>query len=161
MEQLNHRIKTALDEGRILIIGAQILVGLQFRSVFEQGFQKLAPHAKYAELGGLAVLLVAILLLMWPAAYHQIVENGEDNMRVNDFVTAVMDVALLPFSLALSLNFLIATELLFGRKQAIAAAGLVLLVALFFWYGIEAIRRAQRERKGKSTENMTKENDNQ
>jgi len=161
MEQLNHKIKTALDEGRILIIGAQILLGLQFRSAFEQGFQKLAAHAKYAELGALAVLLVAIVLLMWPAAYHQIVENGEDNLRVNNFVTKVMGVALLPFALALSLNFFIVTELLFGRTQAIIAGGLSLLTALFFWYGIEALRRAHHERERTGQNKMTKEHEQQ
>src|SRR4051794_4418826 len=113
MGQLNHKIKTALDEGRILIIGAQILLGLQFRSAFEPGFKKLEPHAKYAELGGLAVLLIAIALLMWPAVYHQLVENGEDNMAVNNFATTVMAFALLPFSLALGVNFFIGTEVLF------------------------------------------------
>ena len=41
MAKLKDKIKTALDEGRMLVLGAQILVGFQYRAVFEPVFEKL------------------------------------------------------------------------------------------------------------------------
>ena len=41
MTKLSDKVKTALDETRMLILGVQILVGFQFRTVFEDGFDQL------------------------------------------------------------------------------------------------------------------------
>jgi hypothetical protein len=156
MAQLKDKVKTTLDEGRILIIGAQVLLGFQFRSMFETGFEKLPEHAKYIKLGGLGLLLLAVTLLMWPGAYHQIVEDGEDTHDLNRFATAVMGVALLPFALALGADFFVGTESLFGRTQGIIGGVLATLVALFFWYGLEMMKRGEREPEVKEKKEMSK-----
>jgi hypothetical protein len=156
MAQLKDKIKTTLDEGRILIIGAQVLLGFQFRSIFEPGFEKLPEHAKYVKLGALGLLLLAVTLLIWPGAYHQIVEDGEDTHSLNRFATAVMCVALLPFALALGADFSVGAEFLFGRTQGLIAGASATLVALFFWYGLEAMRRSGREPEVKEKREMAK-----
>src|SRR5881275_2090918 len=99
MAQLKDKVKNTLDEGRILIIGSQVLIGFQFRSVFEPGFEKLSLHAQYLKLGGLGLMLLALALLIWPGAYHQLTEDGEDTESVHRFATAVLGVAVLPFAL--------------------------------------------------------------
>src|SRR4051794_18466132 len=53
MAQLKDKVKTTLDEGRILVIGAQVLLGFQLRAILETGFEKLPEHAKYMKLGGI------------------------------------------------------------------------------------------------------------
>src|SRR5918911_4031692 len=141
MAQLKDKIKTTLDEGRMLVLGAQVLLGLQFRAIFEHGFQQLSAHAKYIKLGGLGLMLLAITLLMWPGAYHQIVEDGEDTEELHRFATVVMGIALLPFALGLGGDFFVGAEFLFGRTQGVVAGAAALAVALFFWYGLEALRR--------------------
>ncbi|HEY0546506.1 MAG TPA: DUF6328 family protein [Pyrinomonadaceae bacterium] len=157
MAQLKDKVKTTLDEGRILIIGAQVLLGFQFRAILETGFEKLPEHAKYMKLGGLGLLLLAVSLLIWPGAYHQIVEDGEDTHELNRFATVVMGVALLPFALGLGVDFFIGAESLFGRTQGIIAGGAALIVALFFWYGLEVIRRGARETEVKEKKEMSKQ----
>lgn len=122
-----------------------MLLGLQFRSVLENGFERLPEDAKYTKLCGLGLMLLAVTLLMWPGAYHQIVESGEDTRDVQRFATAVMCIALLPFALGLSADFFISAESLFVLTTGLVAGALALAVALFFWYGIEAMRRAGRE----------------
>ncbi|MCA1634118.1 MAG: DUF6328 family protein [Acidobacteria bacterium] len=144
MTELKDKIKTTLDEGRLLILGSQVLLGFQFRSVFEKGFEKLPLHAQYVKLGGLGLMLTAGALLMLPGAYHQIVEDGEDTHELHRFATAVMSLALLPFALGLGADFFVAVESLFGRTQGIVAGVAASLVALFFWYGLEALRRGER-----------------
>lgn len=159
MAQLKDKIKTTLDEGRMLILGSQVLLGLQFRSAFEKGFEKLPQHAQYLKLGGLGLMLMAIMLLMWPGAYHQIVEDGEDTHELHHFATAVMGIALLPFALGLGADFFVGTELLMGRTQAIIAGALAATVALFFWYGWEAIGRQTHGHKIEEKKEMSNKED--
>jgi len=159
MSQLKDKVKTTLDEARMLILGAQVLLGFQFRSTFEKGFDKLPEHAKYVKFGGLALLLLAVTLLMWPGAYHQIVEDGEDTHELQRFATAVMGVALLPFALGLGADFFVGAESLFGLTRGVVAGALALLAALFFWYGVEAMRRAGREPEVEERKEMSKQKD--
>ena len=56
--QLSKKIKTALDETRMLILGAQILLGFELRAAFSEGFDKLPDHARDIE---------AIALMLSPA----------------------------------------------------------------------------------------------
>jgi cytochrome bd-type quinol oxidase subunit 2 len=159
MAQLKDKVKTTLDEGRMLILGAQVLLGFQFRSTFEKGFDKLPEHAKYMKFGGLGLLLLAVTLLMWPGAYHQIVEDGEDTHDLQRFATVVMGVALLPFALGLGADFFVGAESLFSLTQGVVAGAAALAVALFFWYGMEALRRAGREAEVEEKKEMSKQKD--
>ena len=157
MAKLKDKIKTTLDEGRMLILGSQVLLGFQYRSIFETGFEKLPEHAKYLKLGGLGLMLTAVALLMWPGAFHQIVEKGEDSERLHRFATGVMCIALLPFALGLGIDFFVATEHLAGRTPGIITGIGASLVALFFWYGLETLRRQEREPRVKEKQAMEDE----
>jgi hypothetical protein len=139
----------------MLILGSQVLLGFQFRSTFEPGFEKLPEHARYLKLCGLGLMIVAVMLLIWPGAYHQLAEEGEDTPDVHRFATAVMSIALLPFALGLGTDFFMSAELLFGRTQGIIAGVLATMVALFFWYGIEALRRRHHRHEGKEEKEMS------
>jgi len=77
--ELSKKVKIALDETRMLILGAQILLGFQFRGPFSDGFDQLPTGARY--LAGLALgLMVCVVgLLIAPGPYHRIVEGGADS----------------------------------------------------------------------------------
>ncbi len=62
--ELHKKLKTALDENRILILGSQILVGFQFRGVFRDAYEQLPAHARYADGVALLLMLVAAGLLI-------------------------------------------------------------------------------------------------
>jgi cytochrome bd-type quinol oxidase subunit 2 len=159
MAQLKDKIKTTLDEARMLILGSQVLLGFQFRSAFEKGFEKLPEHAKYLKFGGLGLMILAVMLLMWPAAYHQLVEEGEDTHELHHFATAVMGLALLPFALGLGADFFVGTEFLMGRTQGLIAGIAATAVALFFWYGMEAMFRSGRQHEVKEKREMSRKED--
>jgi hypothetical protein len=40
-EKVDRKLKTALDETRLLILGVQILLGFEFQCVFQDGFDGL------------------------------------------------------------------------------------------------------------------------
>jgi hypothetical protein len=159
MAKLKDRVQTALQEGRILILGAQVLLGFQYRSIFEKGFEQLPEHAQYLKLCGLGLMIVAVGLLMLPGAYHRIVEEGEDTEHFHNFVSRVLGVALLPFALGLGLDFFVAGEKLASSTVGIVSGVAATLMALFFWYGWEAIRKPSREPRIEEKKDMEESNE--
>jgi DMSO reductase anchor subunit len=147
MTKLKNKVGNALMEGRMLVLGAQVLLGFQFRSVFEQGYEKLPLVSQVLKLGGLGLLTVAVGLLIAPAAYHRIVERGEDTEELHRFTTRMMDWALLPFALGLGIDLYVAAGQVAGRKAGVVAGALGLIAALFFWYFLGFYtKRARAER---------------
>ena len=157
MAQIKDKVQNALDEVRILILGSQVLLGFQFRSVFEPGFEALPAHARYLKFGGLGLMTFAVGLLMAPGAYHQIVERGEDSQRIHQFTTAIAEIALLPFALGFGIDMFVAAEKVMSVALAFVVGLLTTMVALFFWYGIEAMRKAEHEPETMEVEAMEKQ----
>ena len=148
--KLPEKVKIALEETRILILGAQILLGFGFRGVFDDRFDELPAYARYADGVGVGLLVCAIGLLIAPGPYHRIVEEGQDSGRLHRFTTVIADLALLPFALALGIGLFVGTEGMFPRGGVSAAAGAIGAgLALALWYGLPQLRKrfvGERER---------------
>jgi hypothetical protein len=144
---LHGKVKNALDEARILVLGAQVLLGFQYRAFFEQGYEKLGPAERAFELLALFALLLTIGALFLPVARHRIVEGGFDSARLHRFILAVMPVVLLPFAVGLSLDMAVAGNRIAGPWSGAASGVLTLLVAVGFWYGHFAHRARNEEEK--------------
>jgi Family of unknown function (DUF6328) len=144
MAKLKNRIRSVLDEARMLVLAAQIVLGLQFRSFFEAGFDKLPLVTRLLKTAGLGALLVALGLLIAPAAYHRLVERGEDSEELHAYASRLLKWALLPFALGLGLDLFVAGEKVLGRKWGVAAGLLTLVLAVFFWYVLELYMRRER-----------------
>jgi hypothetical protein len=56
--ELGKKVKIALDETRILILGAQILVGFQFRGAFQTVFDQLPAWSRYLHATALLLMIV-------------------------------------------------------------------------------------------------------
>ena len=141
MSELRQKIKTAVNETRIMVLGCQILLGFQFRSVFEEGFDRLPAYDLAADVAALALTLVVLASVIAPSAFHRIAESGEDSGRLHRFTNVMAAFALLPFAVSFGLDLFIATDRVHGPAIGIAASALVFGVALFFWYGLEFWRR--------------------
>ena len=153
MANLGHKVKTALDESRMLILGASVLLGFQYRAPFESGFASLTPTSQYLKMAGLWILLIAIALIMSPGSYHRIVWQGNDSKDLHDFTTRVMDVALLPFLTALGIEFYVVVGRFLGQAGGVTAGTMTAAAALFFWYGPALVRRQKdRQKRGSSRE---------
>ena len=144
MAKIKDKVENALNEARMLVLGAQVLVGFQFRSVFEPGFDGLPLPSQLLKLVGLGLLLLALALIISPAAYHRLVEQGEDTHEIHRYTTKLMTWALLPFSLGLGIDFYVATQKVFNWKAGVAAGLFGTLLAASFWYFLEFYRRRER-----------------
>ena len=140
MTKLNKKIKTALDESRILVLGSQIVLGFQFRAFFEKSFATMTDQSRYLQLGGLFLLLASIGLLMWPSSYHRLVRGGEDASDIHSFTTSVMNIALLPVVFVFTIDIYLVTSRVWGTFSGIASGVSVGAIALF-WYGLGLISR--------------------
>src|SRR5437016_2089788 len=96
--RVKDQIETAINEARTLVLVVHILVGFDLQAPFGERFSQLPWHSQEAKLAGLSLQLVALALLLWPAAYHRIVAHGRDSQRVKEFLTGVLWAALLPFA---------------------------------------------------------------
>ena len=69
------KAKLSLDEARLLVLGAQILVGFQYRSFLEPAFIRLPPLSQDLRMVSSGLMLGTMLLLMWPISFHEIFER--------------------------------------------------------------------------------------
>ncbi len=143
MAQLKDKITHVLDESRMLVLGAQVIVGLQYRSIMEKGFESLPFVTQLLKLCGLFAMLVSIALLIAPTAYHRIVERGEISDELHRYATRTATLALFPLSIGLAIDMYMATEKIVGRTAGIFAGAGILVFALFFWYALELVRKSQ------------------
>jgi hypothetical protein len=143
---IDKKVKTGLEETRLLMLGGVILLGFQFHGVFQDGFAELSPIAR--ALNGLALMLMvlAIALLVAPSARHRIVEGGHSTRAVIDSIGMMAGWALLPFGLSLGLAIFVALDSHFGVPLAAAAGAAFSSLALWFWYGLEFRERARQKK---------------
>ena len=101
---LAENTKTALDESRTLMLGAQILLGFQLQAPFQSAFVSLMWHEKAIEVAVLCIMVLVLGLLIAPSARHRIVEQGEATAGINRFITRMSVATLFPFAIALALD---------------------------------------------------------
>ena len=130
------KVRLSLDEARLLILGAQVLLGFQYRGFLETDFARLPPLSRGLWTAVLGLMVVVTLLIMWPSSFHQIVERGNLTVRLLNFTTSTMDLALFPFAIALGIDVYIVTQRLGDVRLAVATGVATALAALFFWYGV-------------------------
>lgn len=129
------RVKTSLSEVRMLVLGAQILLGFQYRASFEPGFPSLPQGAQYLQVAALILLVASTACMIAPAPYHRIVSRGHATARTEHYTKRTALLALVPFALALGMNF----GAVLSRQLGLLAAGgvgtAVAAAALLCWFG--------------------------
>jgi hypothetical protein len=141
--QLPKLVKTALDETRMLVLGAQILLGFELSGVFRDGFETLPTHARYLDGIALLLMIITVAFLVTPESYHQIVEIGADTGRFHRLISRMASISLLPFALSLGIALFITSERIFGLSAGLAAGCFFAFLALGCWYGLQYLRRLQ------------------
>src|SRR5258708_33773522 len=134
--RLDSRIKAALDETRLLILGSQVLFGFLLESVFQNGFEMLSPCSQNLAGGALALMVLSIGCLIAPSMQHRIVEAGQSTPRLERATTAMAGWALVPFLASLGLGLFIVFERIFGRPIGVAVGVAGAALAAVFWFDL-------------------------
>ena len=149
--KLDRRIKTALDETRLLILGSQVLFGFLFESAFQNGFETVSRTSQYLVCAALALMVLSIGCLIAPSMQHRIVEAGQSTPRLERAISALAGWGLLPFAASLGLGLFIVFERIFGTATGVAVGAGSAALAGVFWFGLAWLIGERRRR------NMTEE----
>ena len=142
---LAERIKQVLTEARVVLPGAQALLGFQFASTFMDGYDKLPASSRWAHLGSLILVALSVILLMAPPAYHRLVERGEDTERFNAFASRMVLAAMVPLALGMCGDFFVVARKTTGSDPlSLGLAGGLFALFLTLWFGIPLFARARR-----------------
>ena len=137
--EIQKKVKIALDETRMLIMGVQILIGFQLEAIVQESFAAL-PWGSRICVGAALILMVCTAgLLIAPAAQHRLVEDGEASARIVVATTRLMEIALFVFALGIALDLYVAMERIAGSLPALTFAIVAFAVALAFWYAFALI----------------------
>jgi hypothetical protein len=134
---LHEKIDYLLTEARVVLPGAQALLGFDLVVVLTSAFVSLPIEARIAHFVALGCVTLAVLLLISPAAIHRLAFAGDTDERFLRIGSRVVSIALIPLALGIAADIFVATVKLFERLSAgYAAAGGTLLVLLALWYVI-------------------------
>lgn len=123
----------------MLVLGAQVLLGFQPRSAFQEAFDALPAPSRTMDAIALMLMLLVVGLLITPAIHHRVVDDGDATARTQVLVGRVMTAALIPFALSLAINIFIVVERTAGLGVAVLAAVGTAGAALWFWFGTELL----------------------
>jgi hypothetical protein len=131
--KLEDKIVQVLTEARVVLPGAQALLGFQLAMTLMEGYEKLPVSSKDVHLGATCAIALTVVFLMAPPAFHRIVEGGEDTERFHRFASGMVLSAMVTLPLGFAGELWIVV-----RKQtgSLGAAHASAALALFFFYGL-------------------------
>jgi len=145
-EKLSNKIEHVLTECRVVLPGAQALMGFQFIAILTESFDRLPSLSKYVHLACIGLTALTIVLLMTPAAYHRLVERGEETEHFHRFASRVLVAALVPLALGLCGDvYVVVLKVTESQLVSVVAALVTLAIFWELWFGLTLYRRTQRE----------------
>jgi hypothetical protein len=135
--ELHERIDQMLTEARVVLPGAQALLGFQFAVTMTTAFAELPGFDRGVHFASLCAVALAIMLLLSPAAIHRLTFAGRDSELFHSIGSIVVTAALAPILIGISTDFYVATTAIFhARALAAAGATVVALALAILWYGV-------------------------
>jgi hypothetical protein len=132
---LHARIEQMLTEARVILPGAQALLGFQLAITITQSFDRLSDPSKLVHAISLGLVALTIILLMAPAAYHRIVYAGEDTEEFHRTGSALVAVATVPLALGLGCEIYVVIGRIFASSAIGAAAAIAATIGFIgLWH---------------------------
>jgi uncharacterized protein DUF6328 len=139
MLPIEARVKDLLDETRLAMLGAQLLLGLQYRAAFSAGFRRLPGAFQALDCAALLLILVTVGLLLATPSFHQIAEAGYATSRFVARASAALQAALPLLAVVLGIDVAIGLVTYAGVLAAGLAAGAFVLTAIVIWHAVPAM----------------------
>lgn len=147
MPPIEARVKDLLDETRLVMLGAQLLLGLQYRAAFASGFRRLPGSFQALDCAALLLILATVGLLLATPSFHQIAERGHATSRFVARASGALQATLPLLALALGIDVAIGLVGYGGTWSAGLAGGTFVLLAILVWHVVPMCAATRRERK--------------
>src|SRR5262245_42005092 len=126
-----------LTEARVILPGAQALLGFQLIVTLTPTFEQLPASSRLLHVAALISVAFAIILLMTPAALHRISFYGADTERFLQIRSWFVIAAPVPLALGIAADLYVATS----KSSDSPLLGTILAVGIFavlaiLWYGL-------------------------
>jgi hypothetical protein len=141
----NERLKFALDELRMQMLGAQVLFGFQFQALFQERFQEPTDWQRIASAVGFAAILLTIGVLIAATAHHRLVEHGEATPRMFELAERYASAALITVAITLAADIYLVAVGHWSQPTATVLTLCALGCCAFSWYGLSIILRRRRD----------------
>lgn len=143
---LSEAVTHLLEECRTVLPGIQALFGFQLIVVFNPGFhEKLSPTERGLHLTAISLIIVAIAMVMAPAAYHR--QKDPESVSENFIVVAtrLLLYAMFPLVLALGLEFFLIARVI-TNNLILSILLTVFLVIIFgtLWFVLPRNKKLQK-----------------
>jgi hypothetical protein len=139
---LRERVGQMLTETRIVLPGVQALLGFQYAAYLTEPFKALPASGQAVHTVALFLLLGSMILLMAPAPFHRIAEQGEDTERACRVGVSLTLVGLALLGAALACDaYVAALVVLQSGAEAVALAAPAGALLLLLWFGLPLWRR--------------------
>jgi Family of unknown function (DUF6328) len=143
---IEDQIQHALTDARVVLPGAQALLGFQFVGVFLGGFEALPASSQYIHVLSLTLVTLSTILLMMPAAYHRLVEQGQPSEHFLRLTRNAVVSSMIPLGAGICGDFYIVVRKVSG-SLILAGSTSLLLLAMFYmlWFGFRLMRDGNRK----------------
>jgi hypothetical protein len=138
-KELDHRVKAAMDETRLLVLGVQVLLGFEFQCFFQDGFATLSGSSKSFCAVSLGLVIASLGLLVVPSMLHQLAERGHSSVRLVRMTNAFAGLGLVPLTAGLGLSAYVVLDRHFGSRAGLAGGLGLTALAIFGWFGLETL----------------------
>jgi len=144
-EDLLDQERNSLDEARMVLPGIQAVFGFQLIAVFNERFAQLPEVLRIAHFASLSLVVVAVALIMTPAAYDRLAEPDVVTRRFLANTATLLTTAMGVFGCAIATEmFVVATMVTQSTTLGIAASLVALALFGTLWF-VFPLRRAREE----------------
>lgn len=142
---LHERVSEVLTEARVVLPGAQAMLGFQFITMLMHDFDRLPASSKSIHLICLGLIAATVVLLITPPAFHRIAESGEDSERVVRVSSRMVLAALVPLGLSMVGDLYVVVRKITDSLPLALGSAIAMFVFFFgLWFGYTWYRRWER-----------------
>jgi hypothetical protein len=141
--ELHEKIDQMLTESRVILPGAQALLGFQFIVTMTRGFHDLPAPIQNAHFVALGGVLLAIILLIAPAAVHRLGFGGQDSERMHEIGSNLVTIALVPLATGIAIDVYVALSKVIAGSIPLAGGVASFAVLTALWYALPLFIRAR------------------
>jgi hypothetical protein len=129
------KIEQMLTEARVILPGAQAMLGFQLIVTMSPAFSEMPTGAKFAHFAALGAMILSVVLLIAPAAVHRLSFARRDDPRFHRIGSGLITMALVPLAAGIAMDCAVAAWRLTMSSGTAMLSGIgIFLLLIGIWY---------------------------